>query len=300
MPTRNTSATINQLVFTSQIILVLKLLLLNDEEKSLTTQLMDHLETRNDFPEFWRDCEEQIINPLKRHFPIGEINRAIGVVATNVHEIPQSGCIRGLFPVLSLLSHDCVRNASLRFEPEAPFRVRCRANVDIAAGESVFISYVCPSSATEARKAVLKEGWHFDCHCRRCQDPAELGALSSARRCKMCSNGVKLKASDNVWKCNFGCREENEDEESVSNLETSWESAVSGKDVELLKSLLEEGRRLSLHPNHALLHRMRSWLIPTICRGYGKRSCDFPTETIALKKRLCLESLNVLDVIEPG
>ena len=202
------------------------------DDRSLTSKLMDHLEFKEDFPDFWMDSEKRIVQPLKSHFSSESILRAIGIISTNAHEIPNSSGIRGIFPIVSLLSHGCVRHSSLRFQPKYPFKAQCRANVDIKEGDSILISYVSPLMPDYSRKATLKEGWHFDCLCPRCLDPKELGALTSARLCKKCVTGAKIKIEDH-WKC-CNCDSSDKFDTNVveNNLESKWEKVVQEHDVE--------------------------------------------------------------------
>ena len=107
----------------------------DDNKKRLTSQLMDHLENRSEYPDFWTECEKMIIDPLKKHFSIELIERAIGIVSTNSLEIAHSHELRGVYPIVSLISHNCIRNVSLKFDGE---RIRCRANVDIEEDEQCY------------------------------------------------------------------------------------------------------------------------------------------------------------------
>ena len=255
---------------------------------------MDHLETKSEYEDFWSDCQDRIHDPLKKHFNERDIDRAIGLVSTNAHEIANSGELRGIYPIVSLLSHNCVRNVSLKFDGE---RIRCRANVHIQAGESLNISYVSSLMTKEKRRATLKEGWHFDCDCARCSNPID---LTSARICPHCQIGPAISQMNGSWRC-LQCHKDFESQSSSmeDDLEEKWNEEMKHRDVNKLHLLLVEGRTF-LHPNHGLLQRMRSWLIPTMCRAHHKQMDDFSTEDVCLKQQLCLESLQVLDVIEPG
>ena len=62
-----------------------------------------------------------------------------------------------------------------------------RAKTRISKGEEITISYVPPYLDTLSRRAMLKEGWYFDCSCQRCSDASELGAVTSALKCQECS-----------------------------------------------------------------------------------------------------------------
>ena len=56
------------------------------------------------------------------------LSRTIGVLDTNshsIHSVGRSG-IRGIYPVLSLLSHNCIRNTKLQFRRTPPYEAICR------------------------------------------------------------------------------------------------------------------------------------------------------------------------------
>ena len=51
----------------------------------------------------------------------------------------------------------------------ADHHVECRANVAIRKGEEITDHYVSPLFGTMYRRSHLRDGWYFDCKCRRCQ-----------------------------------------------------------------------------------------------------------------------------------
>ncbi len=48
-------------------------------------------------------------------------------------------------------------------------RAECRANVLVRAGEELTDYYVSPLHGSHYRRASLRDGWFFECKCRRCK-----------------------------------------------------------------------------------------------------------------------------------
>ena len=88
-------------------------------------------------------------------------------------------CI-GLFPVFSLLSHGCVANIRKEADRSKTLVV---ATVHIEDGEQILTSYKNPLLSSVSRRAHFPRIWYFDCECRRCCDPTELGSHTSTIRC---------------------------------------------------------------------------------------------------------------------
>jgi hypothetical protein len=77
----------------------------------------------------------------------------------------------GLFPLTSLINHDCKPNVTHYFvveEGKAPLLV-VRAIAAIAPGEELVYSYVPLYQSTKARREQLHDVYGFHCHCSRCE-----------------------------------------------------------------------------------------------------------------------------------
>lgn len=90
-------------------------------------------------------------------------------------------CIRGLYPIASLLNHNCAPNTTHLFDENQTMIVK--ATVPIARCTEIFTSYTTMLWATAARRHHLMQTKHFECNCKRCEDPKEFGACLSALRC---------------------------------------------------------------------------------------------------------------------
>lgn len=171
------------------------------------SRLMDQ-KSNNESTEYWnKECKERVIDRLRAidpSFDAETIYRIIGVLETNAYEIHgngQSG-YRGLFPLSSLMSHGCVANSNHRFSIAPPYALACRASVDIKEGDEIFSSYVKITKPTIQRRQILKDCWHFDCECVRCQDPTEMGSYVCAilcQNCKLLRNPETCADLDEKW-----------------------------------------------------------------------------------------------------
>ena len=70
-----------------------------------------------------------------------EISRLVGIMDTNSHEIfNRNGYIcKGIYPLVSFLSHGCIINARPCIKKEAPFTSVLQATVKIPKGKGVSV-----------------------------------------------------------------------------------------------------------------------------------------------------------------
>ena len=68
-------------------------------------------------------------------------------------------------------------------------------------------------------------------------------------------------------------------------------------------TVMQEIRGL-LHPRHSILTELRSRIIPTMTKrkGFGVMgpAAGAADTDFALKQRLCLENMSVIDIVDPG
>ena len=55
------------------------------------------------------------------------------------------------------------------------------------------------------RQRKLTEGWFFQCQCRRCRDPKELGAHTNTLRCPACRAESLLPTRPQNWEAPWKC-----------------------------------------------------------------------------------------------
>lgn len=70
-----------------------------------------------------------------------------------------------------------------------------RATINLKRGEEIFSSYTYALWPTIIRRDYLKESKYFDCKCKRCSDPTELGSHMSTLKCMKCDNGVIISSA---------------------------------------------------------------------------------------------------------
>ena len=166
------------------VLAVLRFLLLRHHQPHLHTAvagLMDHWEERQTEPdtllmvtEMTQFCRSRLgLDWVTQDL----VCNAFGVLKTN-------GVGQGrvfLFPTLSLVSHACAANLDMVGPPD--WRVEMVAKRDIQRGEELTWCYTKFLQPQPRLQASLRHSWHFDCSCRRCGDPSELGSWFSSWRC---------------------------------------------------------------------------------------------------------------------
>jgi len=178
-----------------QCIAALRCLLLKETNtvKWNTLKLMMDHNTDRMKNEHWNICQHNIVHYLikvwKLDFSPEEVNHVIGLIEVNAFEVrignlnrmEECGIGRGVFPLLAMLSHNCISNSRYINLPGG--WMECRATVHIKKGEEIFIHYVSPVDNTQSRTMALSTGWYFDCLCARCADKTECGTFMSAYIC---------------------------------------------------------------------------------------------------------------------
>jgi len=110
---------------------------------------------------------------------------------------------RALYPLLALVTHSCVSNASYAVNPD-DLSVVLRAKKKISEGDCITRSFVPAVYGLPKRKHDLSHDWGVTCHCERCSDVTEFGTFVSAVKCGVCGEGLILPQDNNhgsLWKC---------------------------------------------------------------------------------------------------
>ena len=95
----------------------------------------------------------------------------MGRYLSNAHELAATDAV-GVFPLASMINHDCAPNCELAVDASGVLYVRgARA---VAAGEELSYSYIDAAdlrktAAARARRRVLSRAFHFRCACARCR-----------------------------------------------------------------------------------------------------------------------------------
>lgn len=154
-------------------------------------------------------------------------------------------------PVAAMLNHSCAPSCAVEALWDAESRspaVRVFAEVDIAAGEELTISYV-PRSATRAeRKTRLTQGYGFTCACTRCAAPADDTESLTCSRAPSCEGAV----SCDTLRCDACGADGSFPNEAIARTERSKWLASAAKDVNVLFS-----ERSLLHARDQTLFELR-------------------------------------------
>lgn len=103
-------------------------------------------------------------------------------VRSKKHEIN----LRGLYPTVNLVAHDCTKNTCHYFLPEENFALVLMATVDIQKGDILTTTYTQTLWGTLERRLHLQKVKHFNCVCKRCRDETEYGVFVGCFYCQKC------------------------------------------------------------------------------------------------------------------
>ena len=207
---------------------------------------------------------------------------------------------RGLFPLTAMMNSSCTPNTQNSIDSDWVCRVR--AVRKISKGEEITDTYVSTMANTLYRRRQLKALKYFDCDCKRCADPTELGSHFSTLLCRIknCGGFVLCRdpiLSTSTWVC-FKCGAEVEGEQ-VRREQEQWEERVEAapriiSDQEKLLAALKQ----LFHPNHNLCMDVMFNLAPLYGVRGGKAE-DLVSEA-ERKEKMCLSLLSTMDQVIPG
>ncbi|XP_053610761.1 uncharacterized protein LOC128675395 isoform X4 [Plodia interpunctella] len=158
---------------------------------------------------------------------------------------------------------------------------------------------------TLKRREHIKHSKFFDCQCKRCSDPTELGTCASAFRCPKCAGRVLSTAPLDAaarWACvDNGCgytMSAAAVQLLLKRLTEEYEQ-LDASDVPGLESFLHKYRNV-LHPGHYLCLSAQH----SLSQLYGKVANymihEMPEEELKRKIEICRDLMTAFDVIEPG
>ncbi|XP_063903884.1 SET domain-containing protein SmydA-8 isoform X2 [Zophobas morio] len=235
-----------------------------------------------------------------------EILTICSIFDTNCFEVrdPQGLVnIRGLYPSIALLSHDCRHNTKHTFEGEG-FDLVLTATRPIKKGDLITVTYTQTLWGTLERRAHLKISKHFDCLCQRCSDPTEFGTYVGSIVCIRCQDGKTISCDpldrQADWKCEkCGFLVVSEEiawrNESLKREVSQLDKADPGSLEEFLdryKTVLHEKNSFALQVKYALTQMYGNM------EGY--RLEELSDQLVDRKVQLCEELLDVAEILEPG
>ncbi|XP_056644383.1 SET domain-containing protein SmydA-8-like isoform X3 [Diorhabda sublineata] len=279
----------------------------------LLLNMEHHNELRMNISEVWNNNQKNVVDTLIDDwgltcFSEEEIHTVCGILEINCFEIGQQDRdIRGLYPTAFLMSHDCVPNTN-HSDEETNYQLTVRASTEIKEGHPVTLSYAYTLQNTMKRREHLLDNKFFECYCKRCSDPSELGSYCSALQCPKCQSGLVLCDDplnfDSPWSCTNtkkcpGYSITAKSMKLLLNRITQEADQINSNDVNSMELFLDKYRNV-LHPTHYICLGMKI----SLCQIYGKVEGNLiyqlGDEMLERKIEICREVLGVLDVIEPG
>ena len=285
----------------------------------LTKQLMDHnLERQAEQADMWALEEEFIVKfihgqlGLEERFSSEQVHRASGVLMTNTTSLtlPEVGFGRAtaLYPVFSMMNHSCASNTKTLMNRE-DLSQEVIAQVSIKNGEEVTNCYTRTSLApTIRRRQLLRSKWFFDCVCKRCQDPSELGSNLSSLQCQRARCGgtvLPVNPVDSLadWHCT-DCESKLSHDEAIASVaaaEALIEERLPGE------SLVDHHER-TIHALSPVLHP-DNWLMVQLKQElgllYGTAGGPLQWSNLSRpakerKLQVCQQVVEVLGKVEKG
>lgn len=178
----------------------------NPDKWSEVEVMLSHNDQRQQKPT-WEAENVNVVKFLRERCKLDRYSEALihhvcGILEVNAYEAPtlSENSIRGLYPKLGIISHSCVPNTahSITSGPildiNEDFKVTVRASVKIEEGAELFSCYAYVLLPTILRREVLAETKYFNCDCKRCLDPTELGSHIGSLKCTKCDNGLVMAA----------------------------------------------------------------------------------------------------------
>ena len=284
--------------------------------------LMDHDEERRKEVDYWKMFQRNVVQFIRKGLGLQdmyseeEINRAIGILRTNAFQIEhpylqyQGTSGKAVYPTFSFMSHNCYNNGRYIVHPDN--RLTLRAQREIKEGEEITIQYISFLFGNFKRCPDIKACWFFQCSCRRCEDPTELGTFLSAVLCQQC-DGPVLPADSSLTCLSWTCLHcgLTVDREQVSSMVRELEDEMYKTEEQEYDKYCQLVERFSslLHPHHYQLLLCKKYLAGSI---RGNISLDMLEVKMLLwimivtmillqrKVELMTEFVEVFQVVDPG
>ncbi|KAI8439743.1 hypothetical protein MSG28_013436 [Choristoneura fumiferana] len=178
-----------------------------------------HNALRRQRGDIWPSNELRVLKRLRgwgMQFHDEEVHTVCGILEVNAFEVGGGGggggggSARALYSSACLLAHACTPSTThTDAEQRAARPLTVRAAVPHRQGDLLSLCYAYTLQGTLKRREHIKHSKFFDCVCRRCADPTELGTFASAFRCPKCCGRVLSSAPldpEAAWRCgDNGC-----------------------------------------------------------------------------------------------
>ena len=207
--------------------------------------------------------------------------RCVGLLRTNALGL-ELGNGRIMFPFFSFLSHSCVHNCVHFVGKDRS--IKLYSKTPVKAGDELTITYANLLRPTAKRQEQFGQVWHFQCGCRRCQDPEEFGIKLDEMICPFCR---EVLARNRCSKCD---KVVPSSDVITAQLQDLLHDMKSGP------SQVEEFLKMTqpiLGPQHYITLIAKRYLTQLYTNYKDK-------EQMTKKIGLCQELLRVFDVFDPG
>ena len=202
---------------------------------------------------------------LARNHSEEAVWRCLGLLQTNgvtSHSVSGVATGHGLYPVFSITNHSCISNTRHATRDDTFCLL---AVTDIKAGEEITTSYKSSSLGSIVRRPPFKQLWNFDCRCKRCSDPTELGTFASAILCPVSSCRGHCLPTDCLsytsdWRC-ARCGREISSDKAIEITEMVQKMCSSaGGSIQDLETCLEKIIE-KVHPRHYIAMQIKRMLM---------------------------------------
>ena len=201
---------------------------------------------------------------VSRNHEEGMVWRCLGLLQTNgvtSHSTQGVATGHGLYPVFSITNHSCISNTRHATVDDSFCLL---AVVDIKKGEEITTSYKSSSLGSIVRRPPFRTLWNFDCGCRRCSDPTELGTFASAIRCPAVGCPGHCLPTDSLsytsdWRCSK-CEKIISSDTAMEVTQTVQDLCLRGGSIDQLEKCLSKILE-KVHPRHYIAMQIKRMLM---------------------------------------
>jgi hypothetical protein len=132
----------------------------------------------------------------KGRYSLDDLAKILTKIKTNSFSIADGESIAlgvGLYPIASYANHSCAPNTLQTFcygEKGTIPSLRLTLCEPVAVNQEVCISYLDNAAPRKMRQQVLRDAYHFQCNCPRCQDDGD-ATITTGVRCHSCLTLVR-------------------------------------------------------------------------------------------------------------
>ncbi|KAJ0174415.1 hypothetical protein K1T71_009523 [Dendrolimus kikuchii] len=277
---------------------------------ALISGMEAHNEVRKARGDIWPNNEKNVVQRIKKwgfDYDPEEIHTICGILEVNAFEVGGSGAnARALYDKAYLLAHDCTPSTTHTDAERAAGRpLTIRASIAHKTGDLISLCYAYTLQGTLKRREHIKHSKFFDCSCKRCSDPTELGTFASAFRCPKCAGRVLSTDPldpNATWKCiDNGCvytMPAPAVQLLLKRLTDEFE-VIDANDVPGFENFLHKYRNV-LHSTHYLCLSAKHSLSQLYGKVVDYMIHQMPETELNRKIDICRDLMTVFDVIEPG